>query len=82
MAFTTDGKWVLYHDVDSAGKHGLFRVSTAGGPAERIGNFPSVLKEGGLMVISPDGQKIVALGGIAGELWILENFEPKQPAAQ
>jgi hypothetical protein len=82
MVFTPDGKWVLYHDVDSAGKHGLFRVSTAGGQPERMGDFPSVLKEGGLMVISPDGHKVVAEGGSPTELWILENFEPKQQAAR
>ena len=41
MAFTPDGNWLLYHDVDAAGKHSLFRVATAGGQPERLGDFPS-----------------------------------------
>jgi hypothetical protein len=31
MGLTADGNWLFYHDVDAAGKHGLFRVATAGG---------------------------------------------------
>jgi hypothetical protein len=82
MGFTQDGKWVLYHDVDAAGKHSLFRVSTAGGQPERIGDFPSLAKERGYLFISPDGQKVIAQAHGSPELWILENFEPKQQAAR
>jgi len=32
--------------------------------------------------ISPDGQKIIAEAPVAPEVWILENFEPKQQAAK
>jgi Tol biopolymer transport system component len=80
-AFSPDGNWLLYHDVDVAGKQSLFRVSTAGGQPERIGAFPSAGKTGSLR-ISPDGQKIIAEAAIAPEVWILENFEPKQQAAK
>jgi hypothetical protein len=33
------------------------------------------------MTVSPDGQKILAANR-ATEYWLLENFEPKQPAAR
>jgi hypothetical protein len=82
MGFTPDGKWVLYHDVDAAGKHALFRVSTAGGQPERVGDFPRVHKEGGYLFVSPDGQKVIEQGNTVPELWILENFELKQTAAR
>jgi hypothetical protein len=80
-AFTPDGKWLLYHDVDAAGKQSLFRVSTAGGQPERIGDFPTALR-GGFMRISPDGQKLEVDVFVYPEAWLLENFEPKQTAAR
>jgi len=79
--FTPDGKWLLYHDVDAAGKQSLFRVSTAGGQPERIGDFPSALR-GGFMRISPDGQKLEVDLFLYPDVWLLENFEPKQQAAR
>jgi hypothetical protein len=83
MVFTPDGNWLLYHDVDAAGKHGLFRVRTDGGQPERVGDFPSIHKAAyGYLYISPDGQRIIAQGGSPSELWVLENFEPKQTAAR
>jgi Tol biopolymer transport system component len=82
IAFTPDGNWLLYHDVDAAGKDALFRVATAGGRAERIGPFPSSSRSAPGMSISPDGQKILARYNSAAEHWLLENFEPKQPAAR
>jgi hypothetical protein len=83
MVFTPDGNWLLYHDVDGAGKHGLFRVPTTGGPPERVGDFPSVPKAAyGYLYISPDGQKFIAQGANPVELLILENFEPKRTAAR
>jgi hypothetical protein len=81
MGFSGDGNWLLYHDVDAAGKQSLFRVATAGGQPERIGDFPSASREGSLK-ISPDGQKVVAEAPATPELWLLENFEPKQQAAR
>jgi len=80
-AFTPDGNWLLYHDVDAAGKQSLFRLSTAGGQPERIGDFPAAGKTGSLR-ISPDGKQIIAEAALAPEVWMLENFVPKQQAAK
>jgi hypothetical protein len=82
MAFTPDGKWLFYHHVDTARKHSLFRVSTDGGQPERTGDFPNVRTQDGYLHISPDGQKMIARGRTVPELWMLENFEPKQTAAR
>jgi hypothetical protein len=82
MAFTPDGNWLLYHDVNVAGKHSLLRVPTGGGQPERIGDFPSVRPQDGVLLVSPDGQKVIARGRTVPELWMLENFEPKQTAAR
>jgi Tol biopolymer transport system component len=82
MVFTPDGNWLLFHDVDAAGKHGLFRVSTAGGQRERIGDFPSVGREQGDFHVSPDGRKLLVKSRTDQQVWILENFEPKQTAAR
>jgi hypothetical protein len=81
IAFTPDGNWLLYHGVDAAGKHGLFRVATAGGQPERLGDFPATSKVG-LMWVSPDGRKVIADTLNPFEVWLLENFEPKQQAAK
>ena len=80
MVFTEDGNWLLYHDVDAAGKQSLFRVATAGGQPERIGDFPSGSPYNGFLWISPDGQKIITENPeYHPELWILKNFEPATP---
>ena len=78
--FTPDGKWLLYHDLDSAGKHGLFRVPVAGGTAERLGDFPST-SPGGSIVVSPDGRQVIVASfeyEHAFELWALDNFIPRK----
>jgi len=87
--FSPDGKWIFYHDRDAAGvgatgKDGLYRMATAGGAPERLGDFPASSVTG-ILRISPDGRRIIALAGadsIAPETWLLENFEPKQQAAK
>lgn len=79
--FMPDGKWLYYHGVDAAGKHSLIRVSTAGGQPERIGDFPGAGSLGGLY-ISPDGRMVIAEAQVAPEVWMLENFEPKQQTAK
>jgi hypothetical protein len=81
ITFTPDGNWLVYHGVDAAGKQALFRVATAGGQPERLGDFPSANRKGHLR-ISPDGRKIIADAQNAPEVWLLENFEPKQQAAR
>jgi Tol biopolymer transport system component len=82
--FSPDGKWVFYHGVDAAGKDGLYRVTTAGGSPQRLGEIP-LNKLNGMLSISPNGRKIIALSvdpNVPDEAWLLENFEPKQPAAR
>jgi len=79
--FTADGNWLLYHDLDSAGKHSLFRVASAGGQPERLGDFPTS-SESGSIEISPDGRQVIVASGEGGtgyELWSLENFVPPAP---
>jgi hypothetical protein len=76
-AFTPNGEWFLYHDQDSAGKRGFFRVSTAGGEPERLGDFPGGSMNG-LLWISRNGRKIVAETLNTGpEFWVLENYVPQ-----
>jgi hypothetical protein len=60
---------------------GNLEEATAGGQPERISDFPSASKQGYLR-ISPDGQKIIAEAFTAPEVWMLENFEPKQQPAR
>ena len=78
--FTADAKWLLYHDMDSAGKHGLFRVPVAGGTVERVGDFPST-SPGGSIVVSPDGRQVIVASHEQSnvyELWALDNFLPRK----
>jgi hypothetical protein len=77
--FTPDGEWFLYHDKDSAGKDGFFRVSTAGGEPERLSDFPSGNMTGNNLWISPNGRRLIAEAVKTGpiELWILENYVPQ-----
>jgi hypothetical protein len=82
--FSPDGKWIFYHNKDAAGKDGLYRVATAGGSPERLGDFPTG-NVSGTLCISPDGRKIIALAHndeISYDTWLLENFEPKQQATR
>jgi Tol biopolymer transport system component len=78
LTFTPDGEWLLYHDKDSTGKDGFYRVSTAGGEPERLGDFPGGSMNGYLW-ISRNGRKTVAEaispGGL--EFWMLENYVPQ-----
>jgi hypothetical protein len=78
---TPDGNWILYHGVDAAKKHGLFRVATVGGQPERLGDFPTNSRTGALE-ISPDGRKVMVSANdyeTGYELWSLENFVPPAP---
>jgi Tol biopolymer transport system component len=78
FSVTPDSKWLLYHGVDSGGKHSLHRVSTAGDEPERLGDFATDSSDGG-MDVSPDGRKILISAGehaTGTELWYLENFIP------
>jgi len=76
-ALSPDGKFRIFHGRDAAGKNGLFRVATSGGTPERLGDFPGGNVRGA-MWISPDGNKIIADVLNPLQLWMLENYEPKQ----
>jgi Tol biopolymer transport system component len=78
---TPDGSWIVYHDTDSSGTDGLFRVSIAGGQPQRLGDFPNNSVEGSIG-ITQDGRKIMAVTWPPHQvdLWVLENFVP--PAKQ
>ncbi len=76
FAATTDGNWVIYHDADDTGQHGLYRVATGGGQPERVGDFPSQ-STSGTLEISPDGRRLIAASHNTGngfELSLLENI--------
>ena len=85
-AFTPDGKWIVYYERPQDGKNSLFRIPVSGGQPERIGDFPDAYSYE-LFYISPDGKKIIAsykssVTYKGAELWLLENFEPKQQTAK
>jgi len=70
-----DGKWVLYQNVDSTGRPGLFRTPIAGGSPERLGDLPNNGTAGSFF-FSPDGRQVLALADKPAdyELSVLENF--------
>ena len=76
-ATTPDGNWVLYRNIDAAGKHSLFRVPTGGGQPQRLGEFPVQSVSQG-MWLSPDGRQLLVLDSDwrRYDLWVLENFVP------
>jgi hypothetical protein len=77
LTLTPDGKFSVFHAVDSAGKHSLFRAANDGSPPERFGDFPAN-SPSGTIEISPDGSKMLVASWEASsyELWSLENFVP------
>ena len=72
-----DGMWVLYQNVDTTGKPGLFRVSIAGGSPERLGDLP-FNGSAGSFFFSSDGKQILTLAEKPADygLSVLENFVP------
>ena len=74
---THDGNWAFYSGNDSEGKPGLFRISTAGGMPQRVGDLPSETFQGSFY-LSADGRQILGVNFNYKkyDLWVLENFEP------
>jgi Tol biopolymer transport system component len=72
-----DGKWVLYQSGDVTGKPGLFRVPTAGGTPERLGDLP-INGSPGSFFFSPDGHQVLTVAEKQADygLSVLENFVP------
>jgi Tol biopolymer transport system component len=83
VAFTPDGNWFLFHDQDPDGKDGLYRVSTSGGEAHRLGDYPTSLTS--FMGTSLDGRHILvdamSATGKPSEYWLLQNFIPPTASA-
>jgi Tol biopolymer transport system component len=76
--FTSNGKWFLYQTFDETGKRSLFRVATdANSRPERVGDLPGQGAPFRLSV-SPDGHRIIGFTERPDEMWMLENFEPRQ----
>ncbi len=77
---TADEKWVIYHDVDGAGRDCLFRVPITGGKPELVGDFPSHDFQRVMLHVSPDGSRILAdvQDDQPYDLWVLSNFTPKR----
>ena len=83
VRFSPDGNWVVYHDVDAAGKGGLYRIASEGGQPQRLGDFPTtgpVIWMVSSLSISPDGRRFLVHAPRerrrTGDYWVLENFLP------
>jgi hypothetical protein len=74
---TADGNWLVYTGLEATGKTGLFRVATSGGEPTRLGELPTTNFLSN-MWMSPDGQTVFADFQTSHEIWMMENFEPKQ----
>jgi hypothetical protein len=76
----------MYHDRDTTGKDGLYRIATSGGDPHRLGDYPTSLSTSAI-TISGDGRRFIVHAPKerqpAREYWVLENFVPaeKPPAA-
>jgi Tol biopolymer transport system component len=83
VRITRDGKWAVYHDKDAGGKDSLYRVSTAGGDPEYLGDYPTSNLTS-FLTVSPDGRQFaVGVQGAARppEFWVMENFLPAAASA-
>ncbi|HUP44538.1 MAG TPA: LpqB family beta-propeller domain-containing protein [Thermoanaerobaculia bacterium] len=78
LAFTPDGRYVLFgrRVPPGSGNIELWRVSVEGGKAERLGlTMPRLTG----ISVHPDGRQLAFTAGEnVGELWVLENFLPRE----
>jgi dipeptidyl aminopeptidase/acylaminoacyl peptidase len=78
-----DDNWVVYQNLDTDGKFGLYRISTSGGKPERLGDYPT--SEPSFLALSPDNRQFIVWQRVARrppEFWVLENFLPKPKPAR
>jgi hypothetical protein len=80
IRFSPDGDWVVYHDRDGSGRDGLYRVATAGGEPQRLGDYPTRLPTSAL-TISRDGRRFIMHAPArdpqpSRDYWMLDNFLP------
>lgn len=65
VRFTVDSQWVIFRGRDAEGKDGMYRVSTATGAKERLGDHPQVTGRA-WMRFSPDGRNfLIAMDVVA-----------------
>jgi hypothetical protein len=80
IRFSPDGDWVVYHDHDGSGRDGLYRVATAGGEPQRLGDYPTPLPTSAL-TIGRDGRRFIVHAPArdpqpSRDYWVLDNFLP------
>jgi hypothetical protein len=80
VRFSPDGDWVVYHDRDGSGRDGLYRVATAGGEPQRLGDYPTRLPSS-VLTISRDGRRFIMHAPArdpqpSRDYWMLDNFLP------
>lgn len=81
LGWTPDSRCVLFvkGNANNSSMRSLWRVPIAGGESESLGLEMDELRE---PVISSDGRRIAfTAGGRKNELWVMENFLPKDKVA-
>jgi Tol biopolymer transport system component len=71
LGWTPDGRWLLFYTGPPGSPYEVWRVSRAGGDAERVAELPAT--DAAAVVLHPDGRTIAYLAGQRrGEIWALE----------
>jgi hypothetical protein len=85
VGFSADGAWLIYWNRESETTSGLYRIATAGGDSERLGDYASNMP-GTALSISGDGRQFLVTHEVPGvphpQFWLLENFIPKSLAGK